>query len=74
VLLRGERRFKLGDPLAQGGYVLGQRHRWGHSICHQQGSSLERARHVLDQHHRRGGYRQWSYRSIEPTLCCLMAK
>jgi hypothetical protein len=54
VLLRGERRFQLGDPLAQGGHLLGQQHRWKRSIYHRQDSSLRRTRHVLDQHHRRG--------------------
>jgi hypothetical protein len=27
LLLRSEGRFKLGDPLAQGSHILGQRHR-----------------------------------------------
>src|SRR4029453_3000048 len=40
MLLRGERRFQLGDLLAQGGRILGQQYRWKRSICHRWDSSL----------------------------------
>ena len=53
VLLRGERRFQLGDPLAQGSHVLGQR-LGGAQHLPSMGSSLARTRHVLDQHPRHG--------------------
>ena len=48
VVLRGKRRFEVGNPLAQGGHVLGQRHGWGRSVVHLRCSSLGRTRHALD--------------------------